>query len=210
MGAWLPEHLTAFILLEILVCVTPGPAVMYVVSQAARRGRRAGLSAILGIEAGNVIYYALTAAGLAAVIAASGTAFAVVKWAGAFYLAWLGFAAFRDSFRGHPAPVAGGALSLGSARDGLLIQLANPKAILYFVALLPQFIDTERSVLMQTAVLGAIGCGLEAIVLSAYTFAGAAIGRGMARPVVRRWFDRGVGAMFLGLAALTAAYSRSG
>jgi homoserine/homoserine lactone efflux protein len=163
----------------------------------------------LGINAGNLVYYALSALGLLAVIAASGAAFAVLKWAGAAYLAWLGASAIYASFRTaetNPQAAPGAA----SFRDGLVVQLANPKALLYFLALLPQFIDPARPVAAQTAVLALIGCTVEMLVLGGYAAFAHLVRQRLAGEGVRRWVQRGTGAAFLGLAAFAAAWRRAG
>ncbi len=200
MSQLLPPNYWAYIAMTVLVCLTPGPAVLFVVGQASWRGARAGIAAALGISVGNLIYFVLTAFGLAAMIAASDVAFTLIKYAGAAYLFWLGASALYGSFRANAAPAASGRQSVRSFRDGIVVQLANPKAILFFLALLPQFIDPTRSVPGQTFFLALAGCAIEIIVLSGYALIGGALTAGLAAPDARRWFDRGVGAIFLALA----------
>src|SRR5262245_28617380 len=143
-----------FAITEGALCFVPGPAVLLVVAQGLARGGRASIWANLGILAGNTIYFALSAAGLGAVLLASYDVFFAIKWIGAAYLVWLGVTAFfgRSS-----------TLSVSAARErpsgfrmlanGIVLQLANPKAILFFTALLPQFIDPAEPLLPQFFVL---------------------------------------------------------
>ncbi len=206
------ETWVAFFLVETVLCLIPGPAVLFVVSQAAWRGPRSGLAAAGGIAIGNLIYYGLSALGLVALIAASHAVFLTLKWVGAAYLVWLGVAAIRDSFKGKPAPTAEPAprpSSWTSLRDAVIVQLANPKALLFFAALLPQFIDPAGNVPLQLAILGLTTLVTELIVLAGYT-ALASAGRKLAvSDGAQRWMKRGVGGVFLVLGAAAALYRRA-
>jgi homoserine/homoserine lactone efflux protein len=201
----LPDNLVAYTALTLLVCLTPGPAVLFVVGQASWRGPRAGFAAAFGILVGNLVYWALSAFGLIAVIAASGTFFMALKYAGAVYLAWLGVTAIISTFRPVSAPPSQRPAMHGF-RDGALVQLANPKAVLFFVALLPQFIDTDGAVTGQILILCLVGSIIEISVLSLYSLVGAALSSVMRKPAVRKWFDRSIGVLFIALAALAATY----
>lgn len=168
--AW--ETWIAFLLLEIVLCLTPGPAVLFVVSTAAARGPRAGLAGAAGIAMGNTFYFVLSALGIAAIILASSLLFTVLKWAGAAYLIWLGARmlwtraaapAERDRHAGPPALAA-------SVLRGFAVQAANPKALAFFVALLPQFVDPQQSVAYQMLILGATSLVVELGVLAFYVW----------------------------------------
>ena len=203
------ENFTAFVTLTTLVSFLPGPAVIFVMSQAAWRGPKAGVGAGLGIETANAIYFALSGLGLASLIAASGAAFTVIKLGGAAYLGWLGITTLIHSFRRQgvkdgPADKA----SRSGFRDGLLVALGNPKSILYFVALLPQFLDPYQPLWRQIAVLGVIAIGIDFAADVVYAFLGGAVSRMLNRPKVNRWFERGIGSLFMGLSAMTALYRR--
>jgi homoserine/homoserine lactone efflux protein len=159
--AWL-----AFCLTEAVLCVTPGPAVLLVVSAAMRHGLRAGLGASLGILTANAFYFAVSAAGVAAALVASREVFLVLKWAGAAYLVVLGLRMlFRPARSGPPASRA----RLGRAfAHGVVVQGANPKVLVFFVALLPQFLDPAGSIPGQTLVLGLSSIAIELVALGAY------------------------------------------
>jgi len=162
-----------FCMTETVLCLIPGPAVLYVVSVALGRGVRPGIGASLGILAGNAWYFALSATGVAAVIVASSGLFHALKLAGAAYLVWLGA---RMLLARHGAPVAA-KVTASTARKtflrGFLVQTANPKALVFFVALLPQFIDPRSSVGWQILVLGVSSVLIEFLVLGLYAVAAA-------------------------------------
>jgi len=203
------ELIVGFLIMTTISSFMPGPSVLFVVSQSVWRGPRAGMAAGAGIQLANIGYFALTGLGLASVIAASSTVFTVLKWVGAAYLAWLGLMAIIASFREHGSlsPIAARPAANGF-RDGFIVAASNPKALLYFIALLPQFISPHEPVLVQALVLGAIACSIDFAADACYSFSGAALARGMGRPGVRKWFERGIGGVFLSLAATTALYRR--
>lgn len=159
--AWL-----AFCVMETALCFTPGPAVLFVVSVALARDARAGLAASSGILAANAFYFALSATGIAALILASSTLFNALKWAGAAYLIWLGLRMLlaRTASANAPAPRP----VQRAFWRGLVVQGANPKALIFFVALLPQFVDPDAAVGFQLFVLGASSVGIEFLVLALY------------------------------------------
>ena len=161
------ETFLAFCALELVLCLTPGPAVIYVISTALARGPRPGLAASLGIVAGNTLYFFLSAVGVAAVILASNAVFTALKWIGAAYLVYVGarmLLARRDPVVLRPQPVA------RSFARGFAVQAANPKALAFFVALLPQFIDPTANVALQVLILGLASQLIEITVLVLYVW----------------------------------------
>jgi homoserine/homoserine lactone efflux protein len=158
-----------FCVTETVLCLIPGPAVLFVLATALRRGFAPAAIAAVGILAGNTFYFALSVTGIAAVILASHTLFSALKWAGAAYLAGLGLRMLLA-----PAPGAGAAAPAPSRYgDSLFIrafvvQAANPKALVFFIALLPQFINPALNVPWQILLLGASSVVIEAVVLSSY------------------------------------------
>lgn len=161
-----------YLLVQTLVAISPGPAVLLVVSQGMRHGTRASVVGAIGIEAGNVCWFALSAIGLGAAIQTSAWVFDLLRWAGAAYLAWLGLTMLWQVRRPLPAvqPVTTATGRL--FRDGMLTQLANPKAMVYFTALLPQFIDPAQSIPLQCAVIGTLTVLIEIPVFTAYGWLG--------------------------------------
>ena len=155
---------------ETVLCLTPGLAVLLVLSLSLSRGRRAGFLASLGILCANAGYFALSASGIAAILIASWEIFFLIRWVGALYLIGLGL---RMLFRKTVAPVeenAPPAFSAGwrSFVHALVTQAANPKTLLFFSALLPQFVDPESSVVPQVLILGQSSVLIEFAVLSLY------------------------------------------
>ena len=202
--------LAAYIGLVIAISLAPGPNVLFVMTQSAWRGRRAGFWAAGGIETANSIYVLCSAVGLAGLIAASGAAFEIIKWAGAAYLAWLGFQAIRSSFRETgPEPEAMSEASRRAFRDGFVVALGNPKTILFFLALFPQFIDPARPVWLQSLALGFLGIAIDLAVQILYATVGAVLSSALSRKPVKRWFERGVGGAFMGLAVAAALVRRA-
>ncbi len=203
----LPDNFLLFIGMTTLVSMAPGPNVMFIMSQAALRGHRAGMMAGFGIQVANVVYFALTAVGLGVLIATSELAFFILKYAGAAYLAFLGVMAIFRSFQKHkpldtnqPVPVI--PVGRGAFFDGLMIGFGNPKTVIWFTILLPQFINASRDVASQTIAIGVVGTIVDVAVQLMYTYIGGTLQRFLGKPQIRAWFERGVGIVFLGLALL--------
>jgi homoserine/homoserine lactone efflux protein len=166
-----------FMVTETTLCLTPGPAVLFVVSQALSYGASRSLWANLGILAANALYFALSALGLGAVLMASHRVFLVIKWAGAAYLVYLGVKTFfaRDAPFASPGPTPDAPVGWKLLGRGVILQAANPKSLIFFTALLPQFIDPKGAVGWQILLLGFSSVVVEFFVLSGYgIFAGRA------------------------------------
>jgi threonine/homoserine/homoserine lactone efflux protein len=194
-----------FLLASVTLVLIPGPNHLYIATRSIADGRRAGLASAFGVEAGTLVHIGLAAAGLSALVAASATAFAVVRYAGAAYLVYLAVRAFRD--RGSEEPVAPAPAPLRRVfLDGLLVNLLNPKVILFFLAFLPQFVDPEAGALpLQIVVLGLVICvfGLGSDIL--YAFAAGTMGEWLRRrPSFRRRQRYATGCVYLGLSAAAA------
>ena len=176
-----------FCTIELVLCLTPGPAVFYVASTAMSRGPRAGFAGACGIVAGNTLYFVLSALGVAAVILASNRVFTMLKWLGAAYLLYMGISMLLRGDGGDSTirrPAAARAFMRGFA-----VQAANPKALAFFVALLPQFIDPRGSVAMQVSILGLSSQLIEIGVLSLYIWLAGrsrALAGGRAGAIVKR------------------------
>jgi threonine/homoserine/homoserine lactone efflux protein len=146
--------LAVFLFASLLLAITPGPAVIYLVTRTLAQGRGAGFASIGGVALGNLGNAAAASLGLAAVFAVSARAFIVVKLAGAAYLLYLGIVALRRAAAPRSAP-PGRAPRSRAFRDGLLVALLNPKTALFFAAFLPQFVDAAGSPLAQSLRLSA-------------------------------------------------------
>jgi len=204
-----PARLGLFVVAALVLLLTPGPAVLYIVTRSLDQGRRAGLVSVLGVHAGTLVHVAAAAAGLSAVLAASATAFGVLKYLGAAYLVYLGVrqllsrAAASVDTAPAPRPLRRAFL------DGFVVNVLNPKTALFFLAFLPQFVTVARGAApSQIVCLGVLFVTLGMITDGLYALtAGAAAqwlraGRGIA--LTRRWIP---GTMYVGLGLATALSS---
>ena len=145
-----------FALASLALAIVPGPAVLYIVAQSVQGGRRAGAVSALGVSTGGMVHVAAAVIGLSAVLAASATAFTIVKIAGAVYLVWLGIRTLLsrdDSIAGRRAEPT----MARTYRQGVIVNVLNPKTALFFLAFLPQFVDPDRgAVAPQVLALGVI------------------------------------------------------
>lgn len=204
------ETLIAFFGIAVLLALTPGPDNIFVLVQSAIWGRAAGLFVVLGLCTGLLGHTAAVAVGLAAVFAASPLAFTVLKLAGAAYLAYLAWQILRapvglDQAQ-RSAPLSHGALY----RRGIIMNLTNPKVLLFFFAFLPQFTSPALGrVGLQTIELGAVFMLATLLVFGAIACFSGAFGQLLQRSItLRRWLNRLSGLVFLGLALRLASASR--
>jgi homoserine/homoserine lactone efflux protein len=195
-----------FCFTETVLCFIPGPAVLLVLATALRRGFAPAVVAAAGILAGNTFYFALSATGIAAVILASHAVFSALKWAGAAYLVWLGLRMLLSRAPGHdalaPRPPENPDRIFSRA---FIVQAANPKALVFFIALLPQFINPAASVPWQILVLGVSSVLIESLVLSLYA-ALAARARSIAATRFSASLERVGGACLIAAGARLAWY----
>ena len=208
------ETLIAFFGVAVLLGLSPGPDNVFVLLQSAQRGWRAGMAVVAGLCAGLVVHTAAVALGLAAVFASSPTAFAVLKWCGAAYLAYLAWQAWRAPVTlGHaPAPqqpLHGRALWRMAGR-GMVMSLTNPKVLIFFLAFLPQFADPQRgSLALQTMVLGCVFMLATFLVFGSIACFSSVFGALLQRSVrAQRWLNRFTSLVFVGLAARLALVQR--
>jgi homoserine/homoserine lactone efflux protein len=190
----------AFVTIEAVLCITPGPAVLFVLSQAIQRGPAKSIWGIGGILGANAMYFALSATSLGAVIVASYKLFFLIKWLGAAYLIYLGVRSFlgRSSITSLPESIDDSRSGPRILRDGFFLQAANPKALLFFTAILPQFIDADRNVVFQILVLGISSFVVEFFVLSAYAqLAGRALATARS-PRFEKLTNRVAGSLLIG------------
>jgi homoserine/homoserine lactone efflux protein len=206
-----------FLVMEAALSLTPGPAVIYVVSQGARGALRRTLPAVAGILSANGVYFALSATSLGAIIAASGRFFVIAKWLGAAYLIYLGLKVLLSTHSAKSVTLSDA--PAGRERDwrnvylgALTLQLANPKALLFFLALLPQFIDPAKPVVTQMLILAATSMVPEFCILTGYGWLAHRAVHASARFGVTRdmnlWLARIEGVALLGCATLVLKFSR--
>lgn len=203
--------LAAFFFASIVLAVTPGPAVLYIVTRTLAQGRRAGLASIAGVALGNLANAIGAAIGLAALFAISSLAFTIVKYAGAAYLIYLGIKALRAP-RAEIKSVQFGAADLRRMfRDGFVVALLNPKTAIFFAAFLPQFMHPDASPILQSVLLGSIFVVIAAITDTTYVLAASAVAPALSQlrgaPAVGRYLTASA---FIGLGVLAAASGSRG
>ena len=153
------QALVAFAVMSFVLIVVPGPSVLFVIGRSLALGRRGGLLSVLGNELGGLPLVLLVSVGLGAVVAQSAMVFLVVKLLGAGYLVYLGVQAIRHRRVDTGAMTASGqgGSSWRVLREGFIVGVTNPKTIVFFVAVLPQFVSPESgSVAVQMAILGLV------------------------------------------------------
>lgn len=205
-------HWTTFITAAILLNISPGPDIAYILGQTVKGGTRAGVAAMLGIWTGALAHVFLAAAGLSAVLMTSATAFSIVKWIGAGYLIWLGIQAIRSS---------GGTLVGSSAvtstpsftkiyTQGALVCALNPKVAVFFLAFLPQFVEPGAGpTWAQLSLHGVMIIVVAVFVEPPLIFAANGIARLTKKnPAITKWMDRGMGSLFIALGIRLAAQER--
>jgi len=195
-----------FCLTALALLVIPGPAVLYVVVQGAEQGRRTGLASVAGVHLGTLVHVAAATVGLSALIVASAVAFSAVKYAGALYLVYIGVRKLLG--RDEPS-LESGRRRVSYRRAfvrGAVVNVLNPKTALFFLALLPQFVDPDRGgVWSQALVLGLLFVALGLVTDSGYALAAGTVGGLLRR---RRAMRYGSGAIFIGLGAAAAVAKR--
>lgn len=199
-----------------LISLSPGPGAISCMSTGLRYGLAGGIWNILGLQAALAICIAIVGTGLGALLAASSVAFSAVKWFGVAYLVYLGIrqwfapasASALGTTAGAAAPAAGSRWAL--FRQGLLVNLSNPKGIVFFLAVLPQFIDPKAPQVPQYLIAAITLVGIDLIVMHGYTAAAASIQGWLKSPRQMRWLNRGFGSMFVAAGLLLAGFQRTG
>jgi homoserine/homoserine lactone efflux protein len=194
-----------FFLTTLVVALSPGPGAVLSMSVGIRLGYRHALKAILGLQTALLLQLTLIGLGLGAVLAASELAFLVIKLAGAAYLVWLGIQRWRE-----PLVIgeAGADVNRGFYRQGILVNLGNPKAIVFIAALVPQFIDPQAPQLPQFAVIALTMCSLDTAVMSCYALLASRFRGVLVSPRRGLLANRVFGSIFVAAGALLAGTSR--
>ncbi|HEX6391403.1 MAG TPA: LysE family translocator [Solirubrobacteraceae bacterium] len=187
---------------SLVILVVPGPAVLFIVTRSLEHGRTAGLVSMLGVETGGLVHVAFATAGLSALLASSSAAFNVVRYAGAAYLIWLGLTRLlrRHEFE----PTAGRPPRTSYARifrQGVIVNVLNPKVTIFFLAFLPQFGAGP----LELLVLGLIYTVIAVLSDGAYALLAGSLGdRLRRRPRVRARIERGSGVVYMLLGGAAA------
>lgn len=196
-----------FLLAAILIAVSPGPGAAVAMSCGLRYGYAAALRSIFGLESALLIQLTIVAVGLGALLTASTLAFDIVKFCGAAYLVWLGIQKWRSSpqeIQENKPPMSSNALFI----EGLLVNLANPKAIVFIAALTPQFIDPTRPQWPQFLIIGATMCTIDILVMSGYALLATRLRHWLHDPKALKAQNRFFGGVFVGAGLLLASTGR--
>jgi threonine/homoserine/homoserine lactone efflux protein len=202
--------LGVFVVAALVLLLTPGPAVLYIVARSVEQGRLAGLVSALGVHVGTLVHVAAAALGLSALLVSSALAFNIVKYLGALYLIYLGV----RKLAGWDQAAQGRALAPHSLRrlftQGIVVNVLNPKTALFFLAFLPQFVDVSRGAVgAQILVLGLIFVALGVISDGLYAVAAGTAGAWLREGRLLRAERYVSGSVFVGL-GVTAALAGDG
>lgn len=204
--------LPAFVVAVLLISASPGPAMALIFQRAAVGGWRGAVPTVLGLEFGLYLWALAAAAGFAALVAVSTTAFVVLKVVGAGVLLYLGLRAWRSAWRGdgHDDAVdeTAGRGWWKRFAEGTLVQLANPKAAIFMVAFYPQFVPADRPIFATTAVLALIQVAIETAFYLSLAYGVGRAGAFFRRSRVRRRLDAIAGAVLVALGVRVALSSR--
>ena len=199
-------NVAAFLGVSALVIVTPGQDTALTIRNTLVAGRGSGIATAAGVSTGQLTWTVATSAGLAALLVASAPVFTVLKWAGAAYLIFLGLQALRAAvFRSPgsgpsaPSPARGGGPGWGPYRQGVLSNLGNPKMVVFFSSLLPQFVAPGQATFPNLLLLGLIFCSMTFIWLAVYAVVVARVGDFLRRDRIRRALEAATGLVLVGL-----------
>lgn len=191
-----------------IISLAPGPGALSCMAAGQRFGYRRALWNILGLQLGLLFMVAVVAAGLGALLAASQHLFLVIKWVGAAYLVWLGI----QQWRSPAAPLREVTEEAGSGWSlvfrAFLINVTNPKGVLFLLAVLPQFIDPHTPQAIQYLQCGLSLVFTDIVVMNGYTLLAARVLRLLRQPQHIRWMNRGFGSLFIGAGFLLAGFRR--
>jgi threonine/homoserine/homoserine lactone efflux protein len=199
-----------FVVASLVLLLTPGPAVLFIVARSVAQGRSAGLVSVLGIHLGTIVHIVAAAVGLSALLVSSALAFAIVKYLGAAYLIWMGIRTLLVK----ESEAQTGDIPTGTLRrvfrDGFVVNLFNPKTAIFFLAFLPQFVDPARGgVHWQIIALGLTFMGLGMLSDGMFAIVAGAAGDFLRRNRrflrLQRWF---AGISFIGLGITAALATR--
>ncbi|MFT3930115.1 MAG: LysE family translocator [Spongiibacteraceae bacterium] len=205
--------------MTLAVCLAPGPNVMLVIAVALKRGFPSALRAIVGVSLINLLYLVLAALGLVALVVASAPLFAVIRYCGAAYLIYLGYQLLRAAWAPQAAESADISLQRISPSknklmqqndplmQGVITHLSNPKGVLYWAALLPQFLDSQRSFAWQVTALGGFAIAVDIAVMVGYAIIFASASRLLQSSRYFRWIEIFAGVFFIASGLLLGAQS---
>lgn len=199
-------NLPIFLAAALVLAVTPGPAVLYIVTRSVDQGRRAGLVSVLGIEIGNLFHVFAAALGISAILMTSALAFEIVKYLGAAYLIYIGIRKLLTPISRDDAAVVVERNLRRTFSQGVIVAVLNPKTALFFLAFLPQFVDTARGqVPVQSFLLGLMFVCIALVSDSCYALLAGTAGSWLKNSVWYLRFQRYfAGTIYVGLGVYAA------
>ncbi|HYX30518.1 MAG TPA: LysE family translocator [Pyrinomonadaceae bacterium] len=200
------SKLSIFIPITLLLVVTPGPNTLYIIARSVQGGYGAGLASCAGILLATLTHVAAAALGLSALLLSSGRLFAIIKYAGVTYLIWMGVKTFAGNRKAKLTPEVQQTKFKLIFYQGFLVNLLNPKTALFFLAFLPQFVNTSiRGVALQVVLLGVILAVLGTTSDSVYALLAGRVGKWLGHnPGVVSSLSYVAGSVYLGLGIATA------
>jgi threonine/homoserine/homoserine lactone efflux protein len=196
-----PARYGAFLVAMFVMAITPGPANLFAIATGMERGKGAALISVVGMNTATLVWFSGSALGLGALILAFPKAFHVLALAGAAYLVWLGLKSLWAGIRNIESHASATVRKSRSAFfDGFMVQIANPKILLFFSGVLPPFLDIKRPLAPQLIMFAVATIGMDLISMSSYGLGGAALSTRMNEPGFRRGF-----AILVGVLLITAA-----
>jgi len=196
-----PTRYGAFLVAMFVMAITPGPANLFAIATGMERGKGAALVSVVGMNTATLVWFSGSALGLGALILAFPKAFHVLTWAGGAYLIWLGLKSLWAGIRNIESHASATVRQGRSAFfDGFMVQIANPKILLFFSGVLPPFLDIQRPLVPQLIMFACATIGMDLISMSSYGLGGAALSTRMNEPGFRRGF-----AVLVGVLLITAA-----
>ncbi len=188
----------SFVALAVLMSSVPGPSVLFVVSQSLDRDWRRSLAAVLGIASSNVVWVSLCVVGVASLMRRSAPLFSALRFLGACYLMYLGVRQIWRSYHGATAEIVGTGGRSRAFAEGFATSITNPKALVFYLSFLPQFIIDGRARSIQLLLLGVANIVVLTLVLSLYSALAFRAAAWLRSPAVARSADRAVGLAFFG------------
>ena len=199
-----------YFIATIILSLSPGPGVFSSISSGLHHGFRLGVWNGVGMQVANVLMVLVVALGLGTILLASETLFTAVKWLGVAYLVYLGIVTWRAAPRSFEVD---GDDNAHTPREifmrGFWVNATNPKGIIFFAAILPQFIDVAKPQLAQYAILAATTFAVDLVVMMGYTALAAKVLRLMRDPEQLRWVNRGIGGAFVAAGVALASFRRA-
>jgi len=199
-----------YFLATLILSITPGPGVFSSISSGLHHGFRLGVWNGVGMQAANVLMVIFVSLGLGALLLASETLFSVVKWAGVAYLIYLGIVTWKAPAKGFEEDRDDHETTArGVFMRGFWVNATNPKGIIFFAAILPQFIDTARPQLAQYAIFAITTFAVDLVIMMAYTALAAKVLRVMKDESRLRWVNRTLGGAFIAAGVALASFRRA-